>query len=179
MTSRSRRGERRRGGSGAAREIVGGRPTLSPRSGWLQPTPGHGAGGVGSEEHLAGPRHGVRPSRRDVAAGEAVTWNLIGPHTISFNAPESAQVMLAEADDGLFHLSEEALAPAGYEPPPPPEGEPEGPPPTVDGGTFDGTGFLNSGILFDQPFTLVFSTAGTYEYICVIHPEMEGTVTVS
>jgi plastocyanin len=142
-------------------------------------TPGTVQAGIGSEEQPAALGTEFVPGDVAVAAGGAVTWNLAGPHTVSFNAPESARVLMTTDPDGHFHLSEEAVAPAGYEPPPPPEGESEGPPPTVDGGTFDGTGFLSSGILFDQPFTVVFSTAGTYEYACLIHPEMEGTVTVS
>ncbi len=144
-------------------------------------TPGTVLAGVGSEDTaptaaLAGV---FAPEDATIAAGETVTWNLAGPHTISFNSPESARTLLMQDGDGLWHLNEEALTPAGFEPPPPPEGEPEGPPPTVDGGTFDGAGFLNSGILFDQPFMVAFSTAGSYEYVCLIHPEMEGTVTVS
>lgn len=137
------------------------------------------AAGVGSEE--AGPAIAAEfvPGDAAIGVGESVTWNVAGPHTISFNAPESARTLMVTDPDGNYHLSEEAVAPAGYEPPPPPEGEPEGPPPTVDGGTFDGTGFRSSGILFDQPFMLTFSAAGSYEYVCTIHPEMEGTVTVS
>lgn len=143
--------------------------------------PGVVQSGVGSEATaptaaLAGV---FAPEDVAIAAGEAVTWNLAGPHTISFNAPESARTLMVQDEEGLWHLNEESVSPAGYEPPPPPEGEPEGPPPTVDGGTFDGTGFLSSGILFDQPFMVAFSTAGSYEYVCLIHPEMEGTVTVS
>lgn len=142
-------------------------------------TPGTVQAGLGSED--AGPTLATEfvPGDAEIAAGDAVTWNVVGPHTISFNAPESARVLINSDPNGQFHLVEEAVAPAGYEPPPPPEGEPEGPPPTVDGGTFDGTGFLSSGILFDQPFKLIFSTAGSYEYVCLIHPEMEGTITVS
>jgi len=142
-------------------------------------TPGTIQAGLGSED--AGPTLATEfvPGDAEIATGDVVTWNLAGPHTISFNAPESARVLINSDPDGLYHLVEEAVAPAGYEPPPPPEGEPEGPPPTVDGGTFDGTGFLSSGILFDQPFQLTFSTAGSYEYVCLIHPEMEGTITVS
>jgi len=144
-------------------------------------TPGTVQSGIGSE--ATAPTLALAavfaPADAAIAVGESVTWNLAGPHTISFNAPESARVLMIQDGEGLWHLSEEAVAPAGYEPPPPPEGEPEGPPPTVDGGTFDGTGFRNSGILFDQPFTLVFSSPGSYEYICTIHPEMEGTVSVT
>lgn len=135
--------------------------------------------GVGDEEYPGALGTEFVPTDGEIAAGEEVTWSLIGPHTISFNAPESARTLMVKDDAGQFHLSEEAVAPAGYEPPPPPEGEPDGPPPTVDGGSWDGTGFFSSGILFDQPFMLAFSKPGSYEYVCLIHPEMEGTITVS
>lgn len=121
------------------------------------------------------------PAESDVAAGSPVSWTFIGPHTVSFNAPEEARVLLSTGDDGGFHLNESALAPAGFDAPPPPEGgeEGEGPPPSLDGGTWDGTGFFSSGILFDGMFTTTFSEPGTYEYVCLIHPEMEGTVRVT
>lgn len=142
-------------------------------------TPGQVQAGVGDPAFPGALGTEFVPGDATVAAGESITWNLIGPHTISFNAPESARTLMVKDDNGQFHLSEEAVAPAGYEPPPPPEGEPEGPPPTVDGGSWNGTGFFSSGILFDQPFKLAFSAAGSYEYVCLIHPEMEGTITVS
>lgn len=140
--------------------------------------PGEVQSGVPMED---GPAFAAQfvPNDLEVKSGETVTWNLVGPHTVSFNAPESARTLIAEGDDGNFHLSEEALAPAGFEPPPPPTEEPEGPPPAVEGGTYSGEGFFSSGILFDQPFKLAFAKAGSYEYVCLIHPEMEGTITVS
>ena len=48
----------------------------------------------------------------------------------------------------------------------------------VDAGSWDGTGFFNSGIMFGGDFVLRFSQPGSYEYVCLIHPEMQGTVTV-
>lgn len=119
------------------------------------------------------------PGEVEVAAGDQITWNIIGPHTISFNAPEDARTIIVEDDNGQFHLVEKALSPAGYEAPPPPEGEPEDPPPPVDGGTWDGAGFFNSGIQFDGTFLLKITRPGSYEYACLIHPDMEGTVTVT
>ena len=51
--------------------------------------------------------------------------------------------------------------------------------------TTHGNGFLNSG---DPPqhgipagphcFTVTFPAAGTFAYICMVHPEMQGTITV-
>jgi len=78
-------------------------------------------------------------------------------------------------------------------PPPPAEGAGGGggggpgaekpPPINVDGGTWNGTGFYNSGSVNSQGgdvfFTLTFSKPGTYKYVCLIHPDMEGTVKVA
>jgi plastocyanin len=144
-------------------------------------TPGHVHAGLGSEE---APKLLVTefvPLDTQAAVGDPVTFSIAGPHTVSFNAPESARTILVKGDDGGFHLVPEALAPAGYEPPPPPEGEPssDAPPPPLDGGTWDGTGFFSSGIMFGGDFVLRFSAPGTYEYQCLIHPEMQGTVTVT
>lgn len=112
-----------------------------------------------------------------VKAGEPITWTFNGAHTVSFNAPEDARTILAKGDDGGFHLSEKALSPSGFTPPggPPPS---DGPPPPLDGGSWDGTGFFSTGIMFGGDFILTFTKPGTYEYVCLIHPNMEGTVTV-
>ncbi|HSH58823.1 MAG TPA: hypothetical protein VK988_04110 [Acidimicrobiales bacterium] len=143
---------------------------------------GEVAAGAGSEEVRNALVVEFLPTEIDVAAGAPVAWTFVGPHTISFNAPEEARVLLGIGDDGGYHLNEQALAPAGFDAPPPPEGAEEGgepPPAAVDAGTWDGTGFFSSGITFDGVFTASFSEAGTYEYVCLVHPEMEGTVRVS
>jgi plastocyanin len=55
------------------------------------------------------------------------------------------------------------------------------------GPTFDGTGFVNSGILFftvpqnskaPPMFKLKFVKAGTFTFDCMVHPNMDMTVTV-
>jgi len=53
------------------------------------------------------------------------------------------------------------------------------------GATYDGTGYVNSGLLFmraqgSQPptYRLTFTKAGTYEYDCLLHYGMDGTITV-
>ena len=52
-------------------------------------------------------------------------------------------------------------------------------------GTNHGNGFLNTGNLDRDPATpspgstqVTFSKAGTYEYICLLHPFMKGSVVV-
>jgi hypothetical protein len=76
--------------------------------------------------------------------------------------------------------------PAGF--PPPPEGgppTPNGPPFTpIDGGTYDGSGYKSTGLLtgFGPPMpqpSVTFTKAGTYSYVCLIHPKMGGVVKVT
>ena len=47
-------------------------------------------------------------------------------------------------------------------------------------GTYAGTGFLNTSLMFGKGAnaTVAFSAAGTFPFICVIHPGMSGTVNV-
>ena len=142
---------------------------------------------VGEEEEPEGPPETntsaglaeFTPREISVASGEAVTWTVNGPHSITFNAPEDARVIIGKGPDGRTHLVEKAAVPALFNVPPPPEGEPEGPPPLADLGSFDGTGFANTGLQFGGSFKVTFTKPGTYEYICVVHPDMVGTVTVT
>jgi plastocyanin len=131
---------------------------------------------------------------KDIAipVGGSVTWTILGPHTITFNPPQDAVGVLAKAADGTVSLNFKALGPAGGpgQPPPPAPpaaGAPPPPPPpgpiVIDAGKWDGKGFHNSGIFVSFPpvifgYKLTFTTAGTYPFRCVIHPDMEGTVKV-
>jgi plastocyanin len=46
-------------------------------------------------------------------------------------------------------------------------------------GTYGGSGFLNTGLLWpDSTATVQFTAAGSLPYLCVIHPGMAGTVNV-
>ena len=133
------------------------------------------------------------PSETSIAAGETVTFNIFGFHTVSFNVPQDATPAIIPGDDGLPVFNPLATAPQGGAAgaPPPPEGDGEQPTaepaPMViplDGGTFDGTGFFSSGLLPSFPpalfaWTVTFTTAGTYPFACLVHPGMEGTVTVT
>ena len=132
------------------------------------------------------------PEEVSVKTGGTVTWVVVGPHTVSFNAPQDvASSALIKGGDGKFHANEKAFAPEGgpgQAPPdenaaPPDENAPPPAPKITDGGKFDGSGFRSSGIFLSFPpalegYKLTFTKAGTYTYECLIHPEMEGTVKV-
>jgi plastocyanin len=135
-------------------------------------------GGTGAiTEHGLGLVIDFLPDTTAVAVGEPITWKFFGRHAIAFNAPESARTMIERTVTG-FHLNTAALAPQGVTAPPTPAGWGNDPGrPSVDGGTWDGTGTLSSGSGW-QSFTLRFSKPGAYPYICLIHPDMKGTVTV-
>jgi len=126
------------------------------------------------------------PATISIPVGGSVAWTIMGPHTVSFNAPQSATDLRVEAPDGTIHVNVEAVTPAGGPGVPPPTGppDPSAPPVVVDAGTWDGTGFLSSGVMVSFPpgpfiqYKVTFSTAGTYKYQCLIHPDMQGTVKV-
>jgi len=99
------------------------------------------------------------PTSINVKVGDEVTWTSVSPyepHTITFN--------------GKFSGPEDpaATAPAGVK----------------SGGTFTG-GLAHSGFIGAPPivpsnkFSLKFGKAGTYNYVCLLHPTMTGTVTVT
>ena len=127
------------------------------------------------------------PKEVSIPVGGKVTWNL-SFHTVAFNASEDAHPDVIQDSDGTWHFNAKSFTPVGFTPPAPPAdtGPPAsdaGPPPAmnVDGGTFDGSSFYNSGSIDSQGdvlFTITFSKAGTYKYLCLIHPDMEGTVKV-
>jgi plastocyanin len=151
--------------------------------------PGEVKAGAGPQDIKAGAMEFV-PSSVSIPVGGSVTWNL-SFHTVSFNAPEAARPDIVQESDGTWHLNAKSFTAVGFTPPPPPAGggnsgppasdAPPPPPTNVDGGTFDGVGFYNSGSLDTQGdllFKLTFSKAGTFNYICLIHPDMKGTVKV-
>jgi len=114
--------------------------------------------------------------------GEKVTWAFVGAHTVSFDVPRYFPI-LAIAKDGTVKLDKRANSGGGTKFP---DNYPEGAGDTliVDGGSWNGTGFRNSGISPDTPenaaaaYSLTFTKAGTYQYACLIHPKMVGTVVV-
>ena len=145
--------------------------------------------GYASQDFQQGLIDEMIPAEIDAKVGEKVTWTVVGPHTISFgNAPIEPGKYLTKAPDGAWHLNAQAFSPSGF--PPAPE-QPSGPPPSqltltapINGGTYDGTGFKSTGVLVSFPpvlsqASLTFTKAGTYSYVCLIHPKMGGVVKVT
>jgi plastocyanin len=128
------------------------------------------------------------PKEIDIPVGGSVTWTIKEIHSISFNAPTDAEPILTKSSDGSYHINQTGAAPAGGpgQPAPDPNApppDPNAPPTVIDAGSWDGQGFHSSGFIqaFGPPavqYKLTFTTAGTYKYDCLIHPNMEGTVKV-
>ena len=128
------------------------------------------------------------PATTTVKAGHAVTFSMAGQsrveiHTVTIG-PES---VTAPVENTFITPVPNATGPptlainplAAF---------PSDPPPTLPPytGTNHGNGFLNSGILDNDPITpppnsatVTFATPGTYHFQCVIHPNMDGTVVVT
>ena len=113
------------------------------------------------------------PRNLTIHAGDTVSWTG-GFHTITFG-PDAVRQDLEHhlfvptmGSDGRPALS---LNPRVALPTP--------------GRTYDGTGFANSGLLLlrggktaPPEYHLTFTKPGVYEYDCLIHPDMDGTITV-
>jgi hypothetical protein len=104
---------------------------------------------------------------------------------VTFNGTEDMRPAWGPKDGKGYYLNRKALKPVNSPdfPPdpeqPPDEGAPE---PTLDGGSYNGSGIKHSGLNPGEAtyaYTVKFTKAGTYEYVCVVHPDMEGKVTVS
>lgn len=115
------------------------------------------------------------PLHLTIHAGDTVVWTG-GFHTVSFGPA----ALLTQIQKGLFM----------------PVPQKSGPPAlalnpkvafAVGGHSYDGSGFVSSGILaLNVPpgykgvptYRLTFTKAGTYNYVCLLHPGMDGTITV-
>jgi plastocyanin len=107
------------------------------------------------------------PSVAVIEAGQSVSWNVapgMEPHTVTWpTLPPGSEVTLIPQDSGAPIL---ALGEAAF--------------PSVESGAEIGTGDpFNSGIMFPgQSFTLRFNEPGVYNYVCFLHPGMQGGVVV-
>jgi plastocyanin len=126
---------------------------------------GAGATGVTVQAGINDPKNPTiavlefMPRKVTVHEGATVTWSWQGtiePHSVTFLAP--GQQLTGEPDEALFL-------------------------PTPPTGLYDGTTLVNSGLqplgpTTPPPFSVTFGTTGSFEYHCVIHPNMAGEVDV-
>jgi plastocyanin len=125
------------------------------------------------------------PREASIDPGDPLTWELFGMHSISFDPERQAREgVLLEDRDGV-RVNLDAWRPVDS--PAQPAAALAYPPTlavaSVDGGSWDGEGRFSSGILrATSPakvlYTLRFTKAGTYNYLCVVHQPMRGTVRV-
>jgi plastocyanin len=132
------------------------------------------------DEQVQGLLNEFVPESISSQVGEPVTWLMFGPHSISFDVPEYFPIYETQ-DDGSVDANDEIFLPAGGAPV---VEEPEDPsqPLVIDGGSWDGSGFWSSGVLYSDAYvqyTLRFASPGTYRYACLIHPPMVGTIEVT
>lgn len=125
------------------------------------------------------------PNQLAIKTGDTVTFrnaDVTDVHTVTFGPP--AVRMRIENDFVAPGAGGQILLdPLGALPSEPPST----PTPQYDGANH-GDGYLNSGILAPpgspatagpQSFQVTFTKPGTYQYECVIHPKMDGTIVVN
>jgi plastocyanin len=124
------------------------------------------------------------PDQLAIKAGDTVTFRNADPtdiHTVTFG-PEALRMKI-ENDFVAPVGTQVLLDPLGALP-----SEPPGAPTPQYNATTHGDGYLNSGLLAPpgspdtagpQTFKVTFTKPGTYQYECVIHPKMDGTIVVS
>lgn len=107
------------------------------------------------------------PAALTIKAGDTVTWDfaLLEPHTVTFLSGAARPADFIPGADGRLMVNPAMQFPAGGE-------------------EYDGTGFANSGLNPEAPiggpfsYSLTFTTPGSFQYVCLIHPQQFGTVTV-
>ena len=145
--------------------------------GHFEPPPVHAAqtwnvqaGGDVEEELIS--TQAYFPNPLTVNVGDTVTWTFVGFHTVTFTGGQAAPPLIMPGPEaGSLLINPMAFFPSG----------------PMDA-TYDGSGFLNSGVPEDEgaaeagdpppTFRVTFTQDGVFPYICLIHPGMEGSVTV-
>ena len=101
------------------------------------------------------------PNSVAINVGDTITWSLDSTefHNVMFTSGAPVPEFVDAGPDGVF-IDPVSAIPTG-------------------GPSYDGTGVVSSGLLVKgQRFSLTFSKAGTFAYVCSIHPGMGGSVRV-
>jgi plastocyanin len=120
------------------------------------------------------------PPQITATVGQTIAWTLYGQHALALNPPPGATGLLTRSSDGSVHVNPLVLNHTGGQFGP---GGPQSAPLRVNGGTYSGTSFHNSGLLTSTlpgliTYTLQFGAPGTYTLRCLIHPSMTETINV-
>ncbi len=112
---------------------------------------------------------GFFPKEITVNVGDTIFFDVQGFHTVTFLSGEERPLLIIQ--------DEAAGTPAASGPRAiinPKAGFPVG------GNTYDGTGYVNSGTPDPSapPFTVTFTAPGSFDYLCLVHPQMKAQVVV-
>jgi plastocyanin len=104
------------------------------------------------------------PTQITINQDDTITWTMGAAfvHTVTFlSGGQVPPEPIPAGEDGLLMLNPQNAFPVG-------------------GPNYDGTGFVGSGLIDakGKSFSLTFTKAGTYSYVCVLHPGMAGQVVV-
>jgi plastocyanin len=117
---------------------------------------------VGAQTHDQGIQaNAFLPHDASVNVGDTITWTVATGefHTVTFLSGGPRPPFIAIGPNGP-DLNPVAVTPAG-------------------GATYSGSGFFNSGLLVQgQTYMLGFSQSGEFQYVCLVHSEMKGTLHV-
>jgi plastocyanin len=103
-----------------------------------------------------------------VREGDTITWKVppLQQHTVTFLSGLDRPEVNVSLGDGRLAYNPVAALPTG-------------------GPEYEATGIVGSGVVNLEPnddpeptYSLTFAKAGTYEYVCLIHPVMTGSVSV-
>jgi len=135
-------------------------PADQPQGSVLRLDAGHGTGVVSIND--------FSPGRVRVAEGTTVIWTNKGngePHTVTYLAGKPRP----------FPIIPQPEDPAGR----PPMLNPDMFFPTIPNGPWDGTTYVNLSLEgMGQEGSITFGKAGTYDYLCLYHQPMTGTIEV-
>jgi plastocyanin len=108
------------------------------------------------------------PADLELRVGDTATWTVEGgPHTVTFLVDQEPFALIVPDPTSPADV---ILNPRVVEPSP-------NPPAT----TYDGVGFYNSGLLEDGDAaqSITFTAPGSFDYLCLVHPRMSGTIEVT
>jgi plastocyanin len=151
-----------------------------------RPAPSQGVVDVGAPGRNGVERLAMFPATTTVAAGQPVTFRMTRPsreaHTVTFGPgpADNPSTYVGALSASFRNLTAPLDARAAY-----PSEQPGAAAPALTP-TLHGNGFWNSGLLdadsrtpLPDSASVTFGAPGTYEYFCLIHPQMVGVVKVT